>query len=265
MVSTMKVTILGSGTSSGVPVVGKNTPVNLSDDVHDRRLRSSIFFHSETPLIVDTGPDFRIQALQYGIVNVSHVLYTHSHYDHIGGLDDLRPLCFKNNDGITCYSDDNTYNEIIGRYQYFYDPEDYFGKPEIHFLRLPLDKNGRFEKFQIGPLEIQPVLLLHIPSKPLYSVGYVFNKKLAYLTDFREIREDYMEFLYDLDILIVGAPLPDPHPNHLSIYEASDLIQTLRGKNGILTHLADRKFHRELLDELPPHIRPAYDGMLLEI
>jgi phosphoribosyl 1,2-cyclic phosphate phosphodiesterase len=261
----MKITVLGSGTSSGVPIVGRNTPVNLSDDPKDRRSRASIFIEGDPSIIIDTGPDFRTQVLNNHIDNITHVLYTHSHYDHIGGLDDLRPLCFKNRDGISCYSDEFTHNEIIGRYQYFYGDEDYYGKPKINFHLLSINDRGIFTSFYIGDTLIQPIKLMHIPSKPMNSVGYVFNKKLAYLTDFREIYDEYMEFLYDLDLVIVGAPLPNPHPNHLSIYEAAKLIDKLKARQGLITHLADEKFHSELEKELPEHIRPSFDGMTLKI
>jgi phosphoribosyl 1,2-cyclic phosphate phosphodiesterase len=261
----MKVTILGSGTSAGVPVLGKNTPVNLSTDPKDKRTRASIIIQSKINLIVDTGPDFRMQLLTNGIDDIQHVLYTHSHYDHIGGLDDLRPLCFKYEDGISCYSDDYTYAEIASRYQYFYDPEDYFGKPQINFFKLKTDEAGVFKSFHIDDIEIQPVKMIHVELKKIYSVGYIFNEKLAYLTDFREILPEYIPLLENLDYAIIGAPLPVPHPNHLSIYEASDLAIKLNVKKAFITHLADRKFHTELEKELPMHIQPAYDGLTFEI
>jgi len=261
----MKVIVLGSGTSTGVPVVGRNTPVNLSDQPKDRRSRASIYIEDDIPIIVDTGPDFRMQILTHRIEDVGHVLYTHSHYDHIGGLDDLRPLCFKNPDGITCYSDEYTHKQITDRFNYFYSEDDYFEKPKIHFQLLPVDKNGLFSSFQIGKTLIQPVKLMHIPSKSYGSVGYVFNNKMAYLTDLREIFSEYMDFLYNLDLVIVGSPLPYPHPNHLSIYEAVDLIKKLKARQGLITHLADQKFHHELINEFPGHIQPAYDGITVKI
>lgn len=259
----MKVTVLGSGTSAGVPVVGKDTPVNLSADPKDKRLRTSIYIEGEPPLLVDTGPDFRMQILGNGIKNISHVLLTHSHYDHIGGLDDLRPLCFKNPEGINCYSDQETHRAVSGRFQYFYDSADYFGKPRINFLYLPLDALGNFSAFHIGSNRIQPIKLMHIESKSFYSVGYVFNGKFGYLTDFRWIDPVYMDFVRNLDILMIGAPLPEPHPNHLSIYEAVELIQKLNAKKGFITHLADEKFHQELEQELPENIKPAFDGLII--
>jgi len=264
----VNVTVLGSGTSSGVPVVGKHTPVNHSSDPRDKRLRSSIRVETSgggESIIVDTGPDFRMQALNNRIDTVTNVLLTHPHYDHIGGLDDLRPLCFKQPDGITCYSDEFTHDQIIERFTYFHDDETYYGKPKIHFKLLPRDEQGIFSGFSIGQTHVQPIKLLHIHEKPMYSVGYVFNHKLAYLTDFREIPGEYMSFLYNLEAVIVGAPLPKPHPNHLSIYEAVDLIKELKARQGFITHLSDEKFHTELEDELPPNIRPAFDGMTLKI
>ncbi|MDH4199806.1 MAG: MBL fold metallo-hydrolase [Spirochaetia bacterium] len=259
----MKITVLGSGTSSGVPVLGKNSGVNLSLDPKDKRLRSSIYMEGDPPLLIDTGPDFRMQMLAQGINNITHVLLTHSHYDHVGGLDDLRPLCFKNPEGISCYSDEHTHREIIDRFQYFYDTKDYFGKPKLNFLYLPLDKSGNFSEFHIGTNRIQPVKLMHIESRSFYSVGYVFNGKFAYLTDFRWVDPAYIGFVQDLEILMVGAPLPDPHPNHLSIYEAIELIQKLNAQKGYITHLADAKFHQELADEFPENIIPAFDGLMI--
>lgn len=261
----MKITVLGSGTSAGVPVLGKNTPVNLSTDAKDKRLRSSLYIEGDPPFIIDTGPDFRMQMIRHGIDNITHVLLTHSHYDHIGGLDDLRPLTFKNPDGISCFSDKDTRQDIINRYRYFYNKEDYYGKPRINFHILPENSGGIYEKFNIGNNQIQPIKLRHVESMNIFSTGFVFNEKFGYLTDFRDINEEYLPFLYNLDTLIIGAPLPEPHPNHLSIKEAVDLIQSFKAKRGYITHLADQKFHKELESELPEGIYPAYDGLIIEV
>ncbi len=261
----MKITFLGSGTSTGVPVLGADNEVSRSDDPKDTRLRSSVFIESGVRLIIDTGPDFRNQMLAHGIDTLDAVLYTHEHYDHAGGLDDLRPLSYKTPEGINVYLSEQTKDKIMITHDHIGQNSTYYGKPRLHFHTLPTDNQGLFTSFSIGDLSIQPVNMMHSRESNLDSVGFVFNRKFAYLTDFKNIYPPYLRYLENLDLLVLGAPLPFDHPTHISMEEAIRLIEQVKAKRGLITHLADKKLHSDLVKEMPKHIQPAYDSLALEI
>jgi len=261
----MQVTILGSGTSTGVPVLGKNGPVNNSTDEHDKRLRSSILIENDLTFIVDTGPDFRAQMLNNNTHHLDAVLYTHFHYDHIGGLDDLRPLTYLHEDGLTIHCDKTTYDYIYQRYDYIKADSQYKIKPKLKFEILNKNSDGIYEAFQIGKTKVQPVEAIHVPDLNISSVGYIFNDTLLYLTDFKELRPGYEELLLTVKTAILGSPLPHEHPSHVSIPQAIDLMKEWEIEQGYITHLSDKKNHEELEMELPSFISPAYDGLVIKI
>ena len=260
----MKVTVLGSGTSTGVPVAGGNSPVNQSSDPRDNRLRSSLLIEEEGfRVVIDTGPDFRRQMLDHAVDSLNGVLYTHEHYDHIAGLDDLRPYSFHTPEGLDLYFSRPCYERVIRLYDHIGENSRYYGKPRLNFKFIECSPSGLFEEFQLGPFTVQPIETIHVKEPEMISVGYLFNHKFAYLTDFKEITPAYLGFLHGLDTVIMGAPLPWDHPTHISIPSATELLQTLGVRQGYLTHLSDKKYHSELLAELPDHIDPTYDGMVL--
>ncbi|MES0489769.1 MAG: MBL fold metallo-hydrolase [Leptospirales bacterium] len=260
----MQVKILGSGTSTGVPVLGRDGPVNHSTDPRDKRLRSSILIEDDVTFIVDTGPDFRAQMLENNTHHLDAVLYTHFHYDHIGGLDDLRPLTYLHEDGLTIHCDKTTFDYIYQRYDYIKADSQYKIKPKLKFDVLNKDENGIYKPFRIGKTKIQPIEALHVPELNISSVGYIFNDTFLYLTDFKELRAGYEELLKTVKIAILGCPLPHEHPSHISMDQAVELMNKWNIEQGYLTHLSDKKTHRQLAKELPSYISPAYDGLVIK-
>jgi len=254
----MEITILGSGTSMGVPILGHDTPVARSKDPRDKRLRSSVLITKEETMVIDTGPDFRTQMLNNQVMKVDRVLYTHHHYDHIGGLDDLRPLTHSRKDPIEIYCHMQTYDDIIRRYPYLNGN----GNKSFHPLSFNphQQQDGLLTSFIAGEFSVQPIECIHVRSAAIISTGYVIDKKFGYLTDLIEIKEGYEPFLSNLELLVIGAPLPFPHENHISIYQAEELLQKFSPEQGLITHLGDRLFHEELEARLAPPLGPAYDN-----
>lgn len=260
----MKVTVLGSGTSTGVPVAGGDSPINLSNDPKDQRLRSALCIEEDDfRIIIDTGPDFRRQMLDAQISSLDAVLYTHEHYDHIAGIDDLRPYSFRKEEGLDLYFRRSCYEKIMRLYEHIGENSRYYGKPRFNFKIMEPGPDGVLPEFQLGPFHVQPIETIHVDEPEMISVGYLFNNTFAYITDFKKINREYISLLKGLDTVIFGAPLPWDHPTHISIPGAAELLQSLEVKQGFLTHLSDKKYHNELIAELPENIDPAYDGMVL--
>lgn len=261
----MKITFLGTGTSTGVPVLGVENRVSQSSDPRDKRLRSSIMIEEQGRVVVDTGPDFRQQMLREGVERLEGVLFTHEHYDHAGGLDDLRPFSRQAAEGVDLYLSAHVHAKILKRHDYIGGESKYYAKPRLNFHDFAADEGGRLLPFEVGGLEVQPIEMMHIDELQLHSTGFVFQGRWAYLTDFKSIKEEYLGFIQRLDLMILGAPLPFSHPTHISIGEAVELINSSGARRGIITHLSDKKLHAELERELPPHIRPAFDSMTIEL
>ncbi|RME89332.1 MAG: MBL fold metallo-hydrolase, partial [Candidatus Hydrogenedentota bacterium] len=184
----LTITILGSGTSTGVPIIGCPCPVCNSNDPKNKRLRASIFVQSKnTSLVVDTGPDFRYQMIRENINTLDAVLYTHIHYDHVGGFDDIRPFSYRRKSPFPCYADSYTIEQMKTRHPYIESTENYSSsRPQVNFIPLQ-EKNGMMQPFTIGDIQIQPIKMLHVKDISLRSYGYVFNRQVGYLTDFKEI------------------------------------------------------------------------------
>ena len=248
-------TVLGSGTSMGVPTIGCNCKVCTSSDARDRRTRPSILLeYGGHIVLIDSTPDFREQALREKITRIDAVLYTHAHADHILGLDDLRPLTFKREQKLPLYADDNTAKIIESMFAYVFDPEStYSTRPQVTLHRL----NGTLELFGA---KFQPLRVLHGDSE---ITAYRFGTA-AYLTDFSSIPDSTMETLHGLDLLFLDALRRRPHPTHSSLDESLKVVEKLAPRRAFFVHMSHDLGHEETNASLPAHIRLAHDGLKLE-
>ncbi len=247
------ITILGSGTSKGVPELLCSCKTCRSENPHDKRLRTSALIKTaDLNILIDVSPDFRQQALRLGIDRIDCVLLTHEHYDHVGGLDDLRPFC---SDGeIPVYAQPRVAEALRQRLPYCFREHAYPGVPKINlhtFSDMP---------FYFRGVRIEPVEVMH-GKMPItgFRIG-----KIAYVTDAKTIAPDEMTKLDDLDILVINALRQKDHFAHLTIDEALGIIRLIRPKHAILTHLShEAGMHDELATRLPENVQPAYDGLTI--
>jgi phosphoribosyl 1,2-cyclic phosphate phosphodiesterase len=261
----MKITVLGCGTSTGVPVIGCPCEVCNSRNPRNRRTRASIMVsNGRKNILVDTSPDLRSQALDNGICNIDAVLYTHTHADHIFGLDELRIFNFLQGEKITLYGSEKTLSEIRTTFRYIWNPNAPVGggKPMLETQIL----NGRLE---LSGISVEPVEILHGKQK-IY--GYVFetpgdsrSSGFAYLTDCSAMPDGTKERVRGKDVLILGALRYRPHPTHFSLDQALAAIEELRPERAFLTHLSHSFEYEKVNAELPGGVELAYDGMLIEL
>jgi phosphoribosyl 1,2-cyclic phosphate phosphodiesterase len=248
-------TVMGSGTSMGVPTIGCPCAVCHSTDPHDRRTRPSILLeYGGKVVLIDTTPDFREQAIREHITRIDAVLYTHTHADHILGIDDLRPLSFHHDGKIPLYARPEAAEFIRNMFRYIFDADYKFGG----LARLELKPiAGVFELFG-GAFE--PIPIIHGETE-IY--GYRFGSA-AYLTDFSEIPESSMPRLQDLDVLFLDGLRHKPHPTHSTIDNSIRIADRLQAKRVFFTHICHDLPHEATNAALPPQVRLSYDGMKLE-
>jgi len=249
-------TVLGSGTSMGVPTLGCDCRVCTSIHPHDRRTRPSVMIgYNDRVVLIDTTPDFHAQAIREHIKRVDAVFYTHAHADHILGLDDLRPLSFRHEKGsVPLYARAATAQQIKGVFQYVFDRDpDYATLAKVHLEEL----NGSVELFGAC---FEPVEVLHGRQT---IVGYRFGSA-AYLTDFSEVPEESKEKLRGLDILFLDALRHRPHPTHSNVENSLKLVEELKPKRAFFTHISHDLPHEETNASLPANVRLAHDGLRLE-
>ena len=255
----LEITLLGTGTSQGIPVIGCSCPVCLSGDPKDKRLRTSAFIQSgDTGIVIDIGPDFRQQMLTRQINDVHAVLVTHEHNDHVSGLDDIRPINFLHHRDIPVYAQTRTIDELHRRFFYAFDPAYHYpGKPRVHSILVDPVK-----AFQIGDVRVTPVLVDHGGMDVLgFRIG-----GLAYITDAKTIPNAEMDKLQDLDLLILNALRHESHESHLTLDEAVQLCEELQPRQCYLTHISHAMgLHKEVTRELPPHIQLGYDGLKIKV
>jgi phosphoribosyl 1,2-cyclic phosphate phosphodiesterase len=249
----LKITVLGSGTSVGVPTLGCHCAVCTSSDPRDNRLRPSVLLsYQDRRVLIDTTPDFRAQALRARLDRVDAVLYTHAHFDHIMGLDDVRPFNFHQKGRIPIYAAPETMASIQRVFQYIFDGE----KKESNVAQLdprlidgsPLDLFG---------LEVLPVPVQH-GSQTIY--GFRFGAA-AYLTDHSAIPDSSLDLLRGLDVLFLDALRYKPHPTHSTVTRSLETIERLAPQRAFFTHICHDLGHARAESMLPPHVRLAYDGM----
>lgn len=250
-VKNMRLTFLGTGTSTGVPYIGCQCKVCQSTDIKDKRLRCSSLLEVEGKhILLDCGPDFRQQALSAGIPKVDAVLLTHQHMDHILGLDDLRPF-----GNVRIYANEITCNAILKVFSYCFN-NDYKGIPklEVH--------NISNQPFDIDGITITPVKIWHY-KLPVF--GYRIND-FAYLTDYKTIDEEEKLKLKNLKVLVIDALRWTEHFSHASVSEVLELISEIKPEETYLVHVNhDIGLHEETQKKLPPHVHLAYDGLTIEV
>ncbi|MEO1414461.1 MAG: MBL fold metallo-hydrolase [Bacteroidota bacterium] len=252
----MEFLFTGTGTSTGIPMVGCDCEVCRSTDPLDTRLRASGIVRSdETQFVIDTGPDFRRQMLQHNIQDIDAVVYTHQHKDHTAGLDDVRPFNYLHDKTMPLYVSEAVETHLRKEYYYIFERSDYPGLPRLTFQRIfPL------QAFQIGDIDILPIPLMHGSLEVLgFKIG-----KFAYLTDTNGIPEISIPHLMHLDILVLDALRITPHYSHFNLEQALDMVEKLRPKRAYLTHISHLMgLHAEVSLGLPPRVSLAYDGLRL--
>ena len=253
----LKISFLGTGTSQGVPVIGCHCAGCSSLDEHDKRLRSSVLVeHEEQVVIIDTGPDFRQQMLSAQVSRLNAVLLTHEHRDHIAGLDDIRAFNYIQKSPMDVFAEERVMRALNSGFPYVFAEKKYPGIPQVRMHPI------RTEPFHIGAMEVLPIRMMHYRLPVLgFRIG-----DFASLTDANYISEPEKEKLYGVKYLVVNALRKEPHISHFTLSQAVALIEELSPRMAYLTHISHQMGpSAELEKELPPQIRPAYDGLVLEV
>ena len=283
-----KLTILGSGTSSGVPMIGCTCPVCTSSDPRDKRLRASALAeYGGLSILVDCGPDFRQQALAAGIRHLDAILLTHNHMDHVGGLDDTRALNLCERHPVNIYCESYVENTLRREYGYAFAEEKYPGAPEwrVHTIdgahpflvhsnagEEILSWEKGFGYHHLPPrsdadatAEIIPIQGWHHREKKLSVLGYRFGN-IAYLTEIKMLDSDAeLEKLRGVEYVTLGCVKVGDHHSHPSLQETLDFFEKVGARESYITHLSHQlPRHEEFAALLPPHVHPAWDGLVLE-
>lgn len=250
----MKITLLGTGTSQGIPVIGCACEACVSDDVRDDRLRSGVAIQSgDTNVIIDTGPDLRQQMLKLGIRHLDGILYTHEHNDHVAGLDDIRPFNFMQERDMPFYGHPRVLAEIKERFAYVFKENPYPGAPSA-----TLNEISAGQEFSIGGLDIRAIDVMH---GQLPILGYRFGD-FSFITDASFLSEESMAHLAGSEVVVISALRREKHHSHYTLGEAIEVIHKLKPRAAYLTHISHKMgVTKEWEKELPENIFPAYDGL----
>jgi phosphoribosyl 1,2-cyclic phosphate phosphodiesterase len=254
----LQVTFLGTGTSHGVPMIGCDCTTCRSDDPRDRRLRPSIYIQADTGerLLVDAGPDLRMQALVHDIRHIDAILFTHGHADHILGLDDVRRFNALMNRPMPLYGDQVTLQEIRRTFSYVFDADTPKGGglPQLELIPIA-------GPFRIGAQAVAPVPIWH-GQRPILGLRI---GRLAYLTDCSRIPDSSLPLLEGLDVLVIGALRERPHPTHFSVAEALEAADRIRPRRTLFTHMCHDLPHAATCARLPEGVTLAYDGLSISV
>lgn len=252
----MKITFLGTGTSQGVPVIACECSTCLSEDTHDKRLRTSLLVETdETTLLFDAGPDFRQQMLREHVLKLDSILLTHEHKDHISGMDDVRAFNYKSQDAIDIYAEERVQKAIKKEYSYVFSEYQYPGIPKMRLNAIPE------HSFNVKGIQIIPIRVFHY-RLPVY--GFRIGN-FAYITDANYIPEESKEKLIGVKYLVINALRKEKHISHFSLREAVDFIREVSPKKAFITHISHQMgFYAEVSKELPRGIALAYDGLSFE-
>ncbi len=250
----MKITFLGTGTSVGVPSVGCECETCLSDDPRDKRLRTSVLIeHSGQNILIDASTDFRQQALRIGLKHIAAILFTHSHADHCFGLDDTRPIMFRDG-AMPVFATDVTWEGLRRIFSYAFEPAGYPGVPRI----VPHIIEG---DFNLLGLDVDPLVVIH-GSLPVtaFRIG-----SFAYVTDCNLIPDETCARLMGLDLLVIDALRFRKHPTHMNLDQSLEYIEKLKPKRALLTHISHDIKQAETGEHLPENVEIAYDGLIVEV
>lgn len=252
----MKLRILGSGTSTGVPEIGCTCEVCTSNDPRDRRLRASVLVQTDdVTLLMDCGPDFREQALHIPFKKIDAVLVSHEHYDHVGGLDDLRPFCRFG--AVPIYVETYTAERLRNRMPYCFVENTYPGVPNI-----PLREIEPYRPFLVNYTEVLPLRVMH---GKLPILGYRIGR-LGYITDMLTMPDESYEQLHGLDVLVINALRIEYHHTHQILCEALEAAKRIGARETYLIHMSHHiGLQAEIEKQLPPHVHFAYDGLEIEV
>jgi phosphoribosyl 1,2-cyclic phosphate phosphodiesterase len=255
----MKITLLGTGTSQGVPVIGCNCEVCSSKNKKDSRLRSSALVEwDHLSYVIDCGTDFRTQMLREKIDKINGILFTHEHADHTAGLDDIRPLYFTDYQPIKLYGLERVINDLSKRFQYIFTKENkYPGAPDVEPFHIQ-----PFQSFQLGNKKIIPIPITH-GNLPI--LAYRIDN-FAYITDAKTISEKSITKLQNLEVLVINALHHQPHKMHMNLEESLAMIRKINPQKAILTHVSHHMgLYEKVQAVLPKNVVLGFDGMKFTI
>ncbi|AYD46842.1 MBL fold metallo-hydrolase [Arachidicoccus soli] len=253
----LDITFLGTGTSSGVPMIACHCEVCSSSNTKDKRLRSSILIQTpQTSVVIDTTPDFRQQMLRAKNDRLDAVLFTHAHKDHIAGLDDVRAYNYFQKKSMKIFATEATQTELKREFYYAFGEHKYPGVPELELHTI------NEHSFSINELKITPIRVWHHKLEVVaFRIG-----NFTYITDANKIEEEQKALIRGSSIIVVNALRKEKHISHFTLDEAIALIDELEIPNAYLTHISHQLgLHDEISEQLPSHIHLAYDGLQLSV
>lgn len=253
----MKITFLGTGTSQGIPVIGSEHPVCLSNDLKDKRLRVSVLVEwDDYKYVIDCGPDFRQQMLRAGCSKIDGIVFTHEHSDHVAGLDDIRPFYFRQGD-IEIYAHKRVIASLTKRFDYIFETENKY--PGVPTLSVNVIEN---KPFTLKNLTVVPVNGLH---HQLQVFGFKFGD-FAYLTDMKTVADEEINKIKNIKVLVINALRLEPHISHFNLDEALEFIEKVNPQTAYITHISHLMgFHNEVQERLPEGVFLAYDTLQLTL
>lgn len=254
----MRLTFLGTGTSTGVPQIGCNCPVCRSTDPRDKRLRTSALVEiGDKRLLIDCGPDYRQQILRLGCPIPDALLVTHTHYDHLGGIDDLRPYCILHQSGFPIYCRPDVARDIRIKMPYCFPPHHYPGAPTFAITEISESA------FKVDGIPVTPLPVMHNEHYRIngYRIG-----KLSYITDCKIFPESSFILTEGTDTLVINALRHEKHHSHLNLMQALEIIRRINPRVAYLIHFSHQiGLHADISKTLPDNVKMAYDGLTIEI
>jgi phosphoribosyl 1,2-cyclic phosphate phosphodiesterase len=254
----LKIYFLGTGTSQGIPVIGSNHPVCLSEDLKDKRLRVSVWVHSDDfSFVIDCGPDFRQQMLTSKCSKIDAILFTHEHADHTAGLDDIRPFNFKQG-ALSVYGHKRVIKNLEQRFGYIFETENrYPGAPSVNTIQVVEN-----EVFTINNVDVIPINAFH---GSLQVFGYKIQD-FVYLTDVKTISKQEINKIINCKVLVINCLREEKHNTHFNLQEALDFISLVQPEKAYITHISHLfGFHEAIQQKLPNNVYVAYDNLEISI